>query len=92
MLVGSGFLVIPVFLGTLSWPMFGALAILLSAVSYFHAGVHLDRRMLLIGLLLAGGYVAVVTFAGPVWTIVGVVIAVALGLTGFLAGRPIART
>jgi hypothetical protein len=41
--------------------------------------------------VLAGGYVAVLTLPGMVWTIVGVVIAVALGLTGFLAGRPIAR-
>jgi hypothetical protein len=92
MLVGSGFLAIPVFLGAMSWPLFGALAILLSAVSYFHAGVHLDRRMLVIGLLLAGGYVAVLTLPGMVWTVVGVVIALALGLTGFVTRRPLART
>ena len=61
--------------------------ILILALSYFTAGLYQDRPLMWMGVLLGISYVLVTLVSGPVWTIVGVVIAGSLvaivyGLTG----------
>lgn len=74
--------------GLLSQDGLGAAILLLLALGYFEAGVHLDRTFLWLGLLMAAGYVFVI-FAWPyAWTIVGLIVAVAFAAAGLRGGRP----
>lgn len=61
--------------------------LLVVALSYFLAGVHLARPLLWVGLVIAVGYLGVVFLEGPVWTAVGILVGLALVATGVLAGR-----
>lgn len=65
----------------------GSLWLLLLALTYFLSGVHVDRRLLPIGLLLAGCYL--VTLFVPLygWTLAGVLAASAL-VAHALLGSP----
>lgn len=67
--------------GTLTYDAFGQIILLLLALTYFLAGVHLDRPMLWSGLLMAAGFVTLVFVAKWTWTITGVVVAVAMVLS-----------
>ncbi len=62
---------------------FPQLVLLIIAISYFYAGVHLDRPLIWVAVTLAGGYVAVGFLSGPVWTVVGALVAASLGIVGF---------
>jgi hypothetical protein len=66
---------------------FGALILLLLSLSYFLGGIHLDSRLRWIGLLIAGGYVAVVFLSTYVWTIVGGVLALSLVVAAIVGGH-----
>ncbi|MGH7540827.1 MAG: hypothetical protein ACRELC_07500 [Gemmatimonadota bacterium] len=55
--------------------------LLVVALGYFLAGVHLVRPLVWVGLALAGSFVAVEFIDGYVWTAVGVVMALALVVT-----------
>jgi len=65
--------------------------LLVVALGYFLAGVHLARPLLWVGLLLAGSFLAVefaVDFVGGyVWTAVGAVMALALVITAHVQAR-----
>ena len=65
--------------------------LLIIALGYFLAGVHLARPFLWVGLLLAGSFLAVefaVDFVGGyVWTAVGAVTALALVITAHVQAR-----
>ena len=61
--------------------------ILILALSYFTAGLYQDRPLMWMGVLLGISYVLVTLVSGPVWTIVGVVIAGSLVATGRIGGR-----
>jgi hypothetical protein len=73
--------------GRIAGDAFGAVVLLLLAQAYIHAGLHLDRPMSWIGLLLAAGYVVVLAVASYAWTITGAVIAFALLLIGIRESR-----
>ena len=68
-------------------PMDGAAILLVLALGYFLAGVHLDRAMLWVGILMGVGYVLVLLTLAYAWTLVGVGLALALALAGFRASR-----
>jgi hypothetical protein len=72
--------------GQLTQKGFEALILLLLALVYFLAGVHLERRMLWIAPVAAGAYVVVLFITGYVWSIVGAVLAIALVGTALLGG------
>lgn len=55
--------------------------LLVVALGYFLAGVHLARPLVWVGLALAGSFIAVEFIDGYVWTAVGVVMALALVIT-----------
>lgn len=61
--------------------------LLVVALGYFLAGVHLAGPLLWVGLLLAGSFVAVEFVDGYVWTAVGVVMALALVVTAHVQGK-----
>ena len=64
--------------GHLQWSGFGSLVVLLLALSYFHAGLYMDRRMLPIGGVLGASYLATLFVPGYQWTLAGVLMAAAL--------------
>ena len=70
----------------------GTEILLLLAVGYFTAGLHLDRGFLRTGVLL--GIASVVVTLAPVyaWTFVGSTVALSLVAAGIRAGRPYEAT
>ena len=64
--------------GQLTNAGFASLWVLLLALAYFHAGVHLDRRMLPIGAAAGVCYLVTLFVPGYGWTAAGVVVAAVL--------------
>ena len=73
--------------GHLPWAAFGSLVVLLLALSYFYAGLYLDRRMLAIGGVLAACYLVTLFIPGYQWTLAGVLVAGALVWQAILGAR-----
>ena len=73
--------------GQLSWPGVSSVWLLLLALTYFLAGLHLNRRLLPVGILLGVGYL--ITLALPAWgfTTAGVLLAAALSIQAYLGAR-----
>lgn len=62
--------------------------LLVGGLVYALAGVHLERPLLWVGLVMLAAYVVLVVFAPPyVWTITGAVIALSLVCAGLAAMR-----
>jgi hypothetical protein len=76
-----------VFAGKISWDAFGAVVLLLVAVAYFAAAVHLHRSLLLVAAILAAGYLIVLYVPGRTWTFVGLATAGALVAVALLGRR-----
>ncbi len=70
--------------GQLTWQGFGSLWVLLLALSYFHGGLHLERRMVPVGLVAGACYLATIWIPSFGWTVAGVAIAAALVSAAFL--------
>ena len=73
--------------GHLQWSAFGSLVVLLLALSYFHAGLYLDRRLLPIGGVLGACYLVTLFIPGYQWTLAGVLMAGALVWQAILGAR-----
>ena len=71
----------------LTWAGFSSLWPLLMGLSYFQAGVHLERRLLPIGLMLGVGYLVTLFVPGYGFTAAGMLVAAALTAQAFL-GAP----
>lgn len=63
------------------------LIMLILSLTYFFAGLHLDRALLWVSLITAVGYLALFFLPGPVWTFTGIAVAIGLILTPFLERR-----
>ena len=74
--------------GVLQWDGIGPAILLILALGYFQAGVHLDRALLWIGLLMCAGYLFVMFVSAYAWTVVGLVLAAALTIAGLRGERP----
>ena len=61
--------------------------LLVVALGYFLAGVHMARPLVWVGLLLGGSFLAVEFVDGYVWSAVGAVMALALVITAHVQGR-----
>ena len=72
--------------GHLTWQGFGSLWVLLAALTYTQAGLHLERSLLPIGCLLAVGFLATLWLPGFGWTATGTLLAIALVATA-LTGK-----
>ena len=73
--------------GHIGWEVFGTLWILLLALSYTLAGVHLERRLLPIGVMLGVGYLIILFLPQYGWTSAGVLTALALTAQAFIGAR-----
>ena len=73
-----------VYAGHLTWRGFGSLWVLLLALTYFQFGLHLERRLLPIGVLMGAGYLVTIWVPSFGWTTTGVVLAIALLAGAFL--------
>ena len=65
----------------------GTLWVLLLALSYTLAGVHLERRLLPIGVMLGVGYLIILFLPSYGWTSAGVLTALALTAQAFIGAR-----
>ena len=72
--------------GAATWSGFGATLLLLLAVAYLTAGIHLHRSLLPVAAILAAGYPAVLFLDRYAWSVVGVAVAAAM-LAGALGAR-----
>jgi hypothetical protein len=61
--------------------------LLVLSLGYFTAGLHLDRRLLWVGLLMGVGSVFVTMVSLYAWTMVGIALAVSLIVAGMWEGR-----
>ena len=73
--------------GQLTWSGFTSLWILLLALTYFLAGLHLERRLMSVGLVVVAGYLIALFVPAYGFTAMGVLVAVALSLQAFLGTR-----
>ena len=73
--------------GHVGWEVYGALWVLLLALSYTLAGVHLERRLLPIGLMLGVGYLTILFLPQYGWIAAGVLTAVALTAQAIIGAR-----
>ncbi len=72
--------------GAVAWSAMSKLFLLILALAYFLAGIHLERPLLWISFVMVAGYVALFFISVYGWTIVGVMVAIALAATGLLGG------
>jgi len=73
--------------GHVGWEVYGALWVLLLALSYTLAGVHLERRLLPIGLMLGVGYLTILFLPQYGWIAAGVLTAAALTAQAAIGAR-----
>lgn len=73
--------------GHLSGPGLGSLWVLLLALSYFQAGLHVDRRLIPVGILIGIGFAITIYLPDYGWTAVGIILAGALTAQAFLGTR-----
>ena len=82
------FLVVPLGVrGVVEWGEVHQVMLLILAFSYFLAGVHLERPIMWVGLLMACAYVVMFFVTTYEWTLVGIVVAVGLAVAGLSRGR-----
>ena len=65
-----------------------AVILLVLALGYFTAGLHLDRHLLWVGVLMAAGFLVVTLVSLYAWTLLGIALAVSLTVAGLREGRP----
>lgn len=70
--------------GKLTGSGLGAFSVLLLALSYFYAGLHLDRRLVPVGIIIGICFLVILYLPGYGSTASGVVIAGALFVVAFL--------
>lgn len=87
LLVAIALAVLAAVAGEASWDAAGATILLLLAIVYYTAGIHLHRALLPVAAILAIGYVFVLYADGRTWTWIGVATAAALVASAFLGGR-----
>ena len=73
--------------GHLDWAGFGSLVVLLLSVTYFHAGLQLDRRLLPIAVVAGVCYLVTLFLSRYEWTLAGVLLASALVWQARLGAR-----
>jgi hypothetical protein len=70
--------------GAVDWNALSRVILLIIALSYFLAGVHLERPLRWIGALMMAGYAALFFMTHYGWTLVGILVATGLIVSGSL--------
>ncbi|MCL0037315.1 hypothetical protein M1N15_01675 [Dehalococcoidia bacterium] len=73
--------------GAVAWQELSKLILLIIGLAYFLAGVHLERPLLWIGILMMAGYLSLFVIPAYGWTFIGALVAVALVSTGLIGRR-----
>ena len=73
--------------GQLTWTGVTSLWILLLGLTYCLAGLHLERRLMPVGMALFAGYLIALFVPEYGFTVVGVFVALALSLQAYLGTR-----
>ncbi len=73
--------------GAIEWNQLHRVILLILALGYLLAGVHFERPLAWVGLVMFGGYFVTMLVHAYVWTIVGALVAIALVIAGFSGGR-----
>ena len=76
----------------LTWSGYSSIWLLLLALTFFLAGLHLDRRLLTVGLVAGVGYGITLFVPDYGWTVTGVLFAAALLTLGYLGVNSRAQT
>jgi hypothetical protein len=87
LLVTIGLAVILIPAGVIVDTALSPIVLLILALTYFLGGVHLERPMMAIGILLAAGYLMVLAVPRYAWTLLGVIAAVALVVMAVTGNR-----
>jgi hypothetical protein len=83
MMVAIVLAIVPVAMGSMSAEALSPIILLIVALSYFLAGVHLDHTIGWISFLMVGGYFLVLFLPTYPWSITGVAVAAGLAISGF---------
>ena len=79
---------LPMLTGAIAWPAGQSYFLLVTGIAYALAGVHLQRPMLWIGLLMMAAYAGLVLYNPPyTWTITGVLVGLSLAAAGWFTAR-----
>jgi len=78
--------------GAVAWQELSKLTLLFIGLAYFLAGVHMERPLLWIGILMMAGYLALFIIPAYGWTFIGALVAVALVSTGLIGRRKSGRS
>jgi hypothetical protein len=73
--------------GIVDWTILSRIFLLIIGLVYFLAGVHLERPLFWIGLLMMAGYGALFLIPAYGWTLTGVLVATGLLASGFIETR-----
>ena len=73
--------------GQMTWPGLSSLWILILALTYFLAGLHLERQLMPVSLVLAAGYLFTLYLPEYGFTTAGVLVAAALVTQAKIGGR-----
>jgi hypothetical protein len=78
--------------GALPSGALGTQILVVLALGYFTAGLHLDRSFLWVGLLMGAGSIVVTFVSSYAWTGLGIALAVSLAVAGIRQGRSLEAT
>jgi hypothetical protein len=73
--------------GAVAWPVLSRVFLLIVALAYFLAGVHLERPLKWVGLLMMAGYVSLFFIPAYGWTLVGILVSLSLIVSGLVERR-----
>jgi hypothetical protein len=82
------FLIVPLgVIQAVAWEELFKIMLLIIALGYFLAGVHLERPLIWVGLLMVGGYFALFVIKGYAWTFLGLLISMSIAAAALLGRR-----
>ncbi|MFV2073484.1 MAG: hypothetical protein ACC742_12635 [Thermoanaerobaculales bacterium] len=87
MFVAIALIVVLAVLGKITWDGLSVTILVVIALGYFLAGVHLERPLMWLGLLMAAGYPFVLLVPIYPWTLLGLLVAVGMVATGLIVRR-----
>jgi len=87
MFVAIVLIVVLAVLGKITWDGLSVAILVVIAFGYFLAGVHLERPLRWIGLLMAAGYPMVLLVPVYPWTLLGIIVAAGMTATGLIVRR-----
>jgi hypothetical protein len=73
--------------GAIAWSVLSRVILLIVALAYFLAGVHMERPLKWVGVLMMAGYVGLFFIPAYGWTLVGILVSLSLIVSGLMERR-----